>query len=330
MCKEAIKSIVQKYETSFDDMEKIFSYSGYIYKYIKDGKPCILKITEDRHLTQEQLKSEVKWMKFLNKTNGPAVTLVAAKDNTIVQSVEVNKQKFQAFSYEMAIGESFGKKSWDKDLFFIWGKVAGNLHFLAKQYKPESEIRHDWLNDDLLIEVLDNKDDEDKVISERCEAIISKLKEIKKSSDNYGLIHSDLHTGNMIIQNNGEVKVFDFDDCHYDFNIREFAIALYFSFWHPNYVQSILVQSPDDTDFVIEFTKAFLNGYSSENSYDPEMLKYVQDYLKLQRIMLYQILKHDEIDGVEMGDWALVKSKWRQEIIDDKDYVNIDFTKIEL
>lgn len=322
---EIIQYFAAKYQAESESLERVSSGENFIYSYQKNQQKYILRITSDARRNQQQIAAEIEWILFINRHNGPAINLVAAADEQYLQIYPEAQAEWYAYSYEMVAGDFPGEKSWDRKLFYQYGKVAGILHKLAKKYKPRQKARHSWEEDDNLSACL-SLSGEDQIISELCQKLVERLAKVEKNDSNFGLIHADLHCGNMGFEKD-EIKVYDFDDCQYDFYVRELAVAIFYAYWHPNYLDSILAQDPADSKFALDFTEAFLQGYISETEFEAEMLDYIEDYLKLQRIILYQILSEESY--ANLGRWQQVKNKWRQEIISEQDYVNLDFVSLK-
>jgi Ser/Thr protein kinase RdoA (MazF antagonist) len=322
---EIIDYFAEKYLAESASMQELSTGENFIYSYQKDQQKYILRITSGARRNKQQLAAEVEWILFINRHSGPAINLVAATDGQYLQVYPESIPSWYAYSYKMVEGDFPGDKQWDKKLFYQYGKVAGNLHKIAKEYTPLQQVRHSWEEDDNLLACL-NMSGEDKIISTICQKLVDKLSKIEKNEFNFGLIHADLHCGNMGFEQN-EIKVYDFDDCQYDFYVRELAVAIFYAYWHPNYLDSILAQNPADSKFALDFTVAFLQGYRSETEFEIEMLDYIEDYLKLQRIILYQILSEES--SANLGRWLQVKDKWRQEIISEQDYVNLAFASLK-
>ncbi len=217
---------------------------------------------------------------------------------------------------------------WNKNFFYKYGKLLGELHKLSRRYKPKGDIRYQWFEDDDLFDCL-NLNGNDQIIANKCKNIIQKLKKVEKNETNYGLNHVDLHTGNIAIENN-KIYAFDFDDIHYDFYVRDIAVVLYYAFWVPNFTDSILNQNPNDNKFINNFLSSFLKGYESQTLLNRNLLIYIPEYLHLQRIMLYTFLKQSNKKEFRMGIWEKIMNKWRYEIVNDIDYVNFDFNTLIL
>lgn len=50
----------------------------------------------------------------------------------------------------------------------------------------------------------------------------------------YGLIHQDTHTGNLFLAKDGQMTLFDLNDCCYGWYIYDIALVLFYAvMWQP-------------------------------------------------------------------------------------------------
>jgi len=106
------------------------------------------------------------------------------------------------------------------------------------------------------------------------------LQQLHKSTDSYGLIHNDAHTGNMLIDTAGKINLFDFDDCTYSWFIDDIAIVLFY----------MSMGEEDEPDFCYQFLRHFMSGYNSENTLAAHWYQEIPHFLKMREIDLYSII----------------------------------------
>jgi Ser/Thr protein kinase RdoA (MazF antagonist) len=75
--------------------------------------------------------------------------------------------------------------------------------------------------------------------------------------DSYGLIHSDIHQQNMLVNDN-HISVLDFDDCQYGFFALDIGIALYHAIWW-----GLPEDDSAKNDFALKIIKNFMAGYKA-------------------------------------------------------------------
>ena len=162
------------------------------------------------------------------------------------------------------------------------GRVAARLHESALSWRrPEWFERIVWDEARIVGDASDFGDwrrtpevtPELRGILEDAEAkMLREMSEYGKTPQNFGLIHTDLRSSNLLIGENGSVKVIDFDDCGEGWFL--FDVACSFSFEE---------SSPDIENMVL----AYLRGYRSAGGViaDGE-LAYLPTMLMARRLML--------------------------------------------
>ena len=107
-------------------------------------------------------------------------------------------------------------------------------------------------------------------------SIQNEISKLPHDIDSYGLIHSDMHQQNFLINSN-DISVLDFEDCQYGFFALDIGIALYHAIWWG---------LPEDdsmkNDFAFIIIKNFMSGYTMENHLNNFWLK------KILMFMLYR------------------------------------------
>ena len=104
-----------------------------------------------------------------------------------------------------------------EEYFYNTGKTLGKIHELSKHFEPTSTHRRPDYFDKYNMEYINN------LIPDTCSdlknAIATRLEKFHKlpnDSQNYGLVHFDYSDGNYHIDmTNGNITVFDFDNCMY-------------------------------------------------------------------------------------------------------------------
>ena len=102
------------------------------------------------------------------------------------------------------------------------------------------------------------------------ELLREQLGALSTGPDRFGLIHSDLHLGN-IMYDGADLTIIDFDDAGYGWFAHEAAVALHPAFgepWFPN------------------AREAFLEGYCSIHEMDSEEISSIDTFLAVRSLMI--------------------------------------------
>lgn len=90
--------------------------------------------------------------------------------------------------------------------------------------------------------------------------------ELPRTPETYGLIHSDLHVGNLLLED-GHINVIDFDDTGFGFFYFDFAAALGFHLQGEQFV---------------EIRDAMLSGYEEVRPLPPQTRKLLRAFLRIR------------------------------------------------
>jgi Ser/Thr protein kinase RdoA (MazF antagonist) len=150
------------------------------------------------------------------------------------------------------------------------------------------------------------------------EANLSYLRQLPTPPDAFGLIHQDAHTGNLFVDEHGQITLFDFDDCVYGHFVYDIAMVIFYA----------VTNHPEPVEFCARFWPLFWQGYCEENQLDPIWLKEILPFMKLREIDLYGILSRDYPDLSGDG-WGASFMRGRREIIRaERPYIDFNFEEI--
>lgn len=167
--------------------------------------------------------------------------------------------------------------------------------YLSKSYsKDEIKIlRNQWDQDIYFNEEFSMKD-KDNSIYDIWNEILLEIKYLPKDKNSYGLVHYDFHQYNFFIDN-GEITVFDFDDCLYHWFACDIAIAIYHGIEAMRFTNY-----KEKNQFASNFIKNFMKGYLSETYIDKYWVEKIPIFLEYRRIcsysFMYKILERKDLD----------------------------------
>lgn len=317
-----ISRILSAYDNDGSRPTKLAEGENVIYEYRRDGTAHLLRVTPARRRTCGQVMAEARFIRYLNENEGPAIALDLSRDGDLVITDGRDDDAMHVYSYRKVLGAFPGGEAWGRDLFLKMGRETGRLHSLSSRYVPEGEPRPQWFEDDDLARVCGCRSHGGKV-AQRCADLIERLRALEATAGNYGLIHGDIHAGNMCLEEE-RLVLFDFDDCQYDFFLKDAANALFFAYWYPDMIGGATGQQHEDTAFASTFLDAFLEGYREHHDVDAAVYAHLQEMLMLQRCLLWGILDEEKDD---LGPWEGLYAKWTAEILDEVPFVDLDFSR---
>lgn len=181
-------------------------------------------------------------------SSGIPVSAAKKRDNNELLGwtrTALGDRAFALFTY--AKGDVLNHRTSTPERFFLLGKAAAELHLSANSFESKHSRYHlnkKYLVDEPLRIIAQQSDRALRVISEHeveeiekalssiqpIEELIDAISSIDVSGDAYGIIHGDLHPGNIHFDGD-QINLFDFDHCAYGWRAYELAVTDYMKEW---------------------------------------------------------------------------------------------------
>lgn len=272
------------------EYELIDDVQNIIYKIKISDKYYILRFSHSSVRTNDDILSEIHWVNYLTDNHIPAAKSKKSPDGSFTKVIEVDDSYFVASVFEYAPGDFIsisGSTYWNPDFLKKWGSIVGRLHALSKKYNPDPHMkqRHELSSQDFIERAKKYVPKHYSKVINRIEDLCQRIDGLPRTKDTYGLIHCDLNPTNFFY-NEGEVTIFDFDDCCYYYFLQDISGAI------PLYSRKF--EEPNWEKHIETFLESFLGGYFSENITDPSMFTLLR--LFLMRDNLNSVVFSFEID----------------------------------
>jgi Ser/Thr protein kinase RdoA (MazF antagonist) len=256
---------------------------------------CDVELANDRHLvmrlhrpgynTIEELRSEVQWVASLANACIPVPQPMSTIDGEHYVSVRVGGEDRYVGVIDWVEGRPLGGpvSSGGEDVVPRYGRIgeiaaAIRIHN-ATWDQPRSFVRRRWDADGLVgqnplwgrfweVDALTDHQ-RDLFASARAE-LHRKLSSLSTGSDRFGLIHADLHLGNLMADGE-QLTVIDFDDAGFGWFSHELAVAL-----HP------VLNEPTFP----EARKALLTGYRRSHPLADDEIQLIDAFLTIRCLMI--------------------------------------------
>jgi Ser/Thr protein kinase RdoA (MazF antagonist) len=199
-----------------------------VYGFVKAGQPFILKCTPATIRAEETIRGQVAWLHYLARQGAPVCRVLPSPQGKLVEGLATEGRPYSLVCYEEVRGRRPEGADLTAALFRQWGKLLGEIHALSSVYTPEleagplpewAEAARQWPQE--------IPADQGLVLAQYTR-LIAELDALPKSRETFGLIHGDFQANNMRFDQ-GQVTVFDFDDCMYHWFAADIAICLYFT-----------------------------------------------------------------------------------------------------
>ena len=284
---KALEPAARLFGVSKDQLGKFDDYEGcanLVYQYESDGHPRILRISFRSDRTVELIQAELHFVNHLAENGVRVSRPTPSRNGNLVETLQAEGVTFHVVSFIKRRGMRVPDNGYRyregvsiNEYFQNWGQVLGQMHRLAKNYKPPSDsIRrpewHSW-------EYYSGFPYADKlpVIQKKYGRLIAELHALPKDVNSYGLIHNDFNDGNFTVDyDNGDITVFDFDDCCYFWFMYDIACA-----WEGGIGRVMFRPLAERKDFMDRYMDQVMIGYSRENTLSDEWLARLPLFLRL-------------------------------------------------
>ncbi|MBT2678352.1 phosphotransferase [Bacillus sp. ISL-35] len=271
------------------EVKKLGDFENYVFETYRTGQPYIMRITHSTHRNKDEILSELDWMRHLYREGLSVPEVFPSLTGSLVEEAAAEDGSiFYGCLYAKAEGKAVSVRSeqFDDVLFEKWGETIGRMHSVTKSYQPSEGIkkRCSWDEDDLL-QVEKYYPAEEQELVQNAKAVISSISLLPKNIDNFGVIHSDIHSGNFFYDGE-EIHVFDFDDASYHWFSSDIAIPLYYSLLY----RIPASEKEERQRFGQMFLESFINGYQKGNQLPEGWKEHVPLFLMLRDVVLYAVL----------------------------------------
>ncbi len=250
-----------------------------------DAEPVVMRLHRPGYNTVEQLRSEVAWVESLGRFGVPVPTPLTTEDGGHYVAVEIGGIDHQVGVVGWVAGEPLGGPTEADgaavvDHYDRIGQLAATIraHHASWDQPPDFD-RRSWDLDGFLGDsplwgrfwALDVLTDDQRQLFGTCrDALLAEFGALPTTPDHFGLIHADLHLGNLMADGD-ELTVIDFDDAGHGWFIYELAVAL-----HP------VLEEPWEG----EARAALLRGYREVHPLDAAEEALIDSFLTMRSLMI--------------------------------------------
>lgn len=227
----------------------------------------LLRIHSDR-LTKEEIYSELLLLEALNRSNELTVPEgVASRDGIYVLEVETEQGYRRPYVTLMRWVEGeHASNELTASHAYNMGALMGRLHEAAQSFNPPPHFaRPTWGADSFKRDLAKLERHHARFLTNEgwilyqnaADKILSELEVIAKHEHDYGLIHADLHLGNIVFKDDSPYPI-DFGRCGYGYYLYDMA-------------GTILGLSP-------KYRLIFLEGYESIRKMKPDYVRDLESF----------------------------------------------------
>ena len=201
----------------------------------KDGTHFALRVNVNSPRSIQNLKAEIAWVNFLRddaRVKVPHPISTTEDQFFVTVTNDLGNSEFKCVLYSWLEGEELGDEPTPEQIRSL-GAAMATLHVSSKDFKLPAGAGLPsfkdpmWETEDFLLSEKSVLDPEAKsLIAQALTVIKSEIDELYRQHAQQ-IIHADLHGWN-VMWHEGQVAVFDFDDCGIGLPIQDLATAIYY------------------------------------------------------------------------------------------------------
>ncbi len=135
--KQAAKILTQRWEIK-EELNLINDSENIVY-YLKDNNEFVVRLTENRHKTHDQINSELDFINFINQRVKGITSPILSKNYNLIETLHFQGKVFHVSVFKKAKGAAIENGNFiNTALATNIGELSGNLHYFSKQYRPNS------------------------------------------------------------------------------------------------------------------------------------------------------------------------------------------------
>ncbi|PFR39952.1 phosphotransferase enzyme family protein [Bacillus cereus] len=309
---EILHFINEQYPLHFITIKPI---TNEMYQCLTEQGTYFIRITN--YKTYEKQLEEVTYTNFLYQNGLDVPPILPSLQGNLVEKLTLDKELFTVL-YKSAPGIHLPRCEWNSTILKKLGQQIGKLHRISKSFEKTTQVKHinDWYENEEY-NFLKYIPKEETIIRDIASDVLNSIKELQKSTSNYGLIHGDLWLENILVENNTNLTMIDFQDCEKHFYIFDLAVPIYSA------IEYSFVGNGNIVDYKNSITKAILDGYQEENELSTEMIKKLPLFIKLKEIFEYSLM-HMYWDKEELTEEQIrIMNLYRMKIENNRSLINI-------
>jgi Ser/Thr protein kinase RdoA (MazF antagonist) len=255
-----------------------------VYEYEREGQPSILRISFRPDRTADQIWAELHFVDYLAEHGVRVSKPMPSQNGRLLETIQVRGMPLHIASFVKGHGMRVPDNGYRyregvsiNEYFQNWGQVLGQMHRLSKTYQPLSESikRPEWHQWEYYRGF--PYGERLPLIHIKFDQLITELHALPQDVDSYGLIHNDFNDGNFTVDyDNGDITVFDFDDCCYFWFMYDIACA-----WESGVGRVWSRPLTERQDFMTHYMEHIMTGYTRENILSEAWLACLPLFLRL-------------------------------------------------
>lgn len=272
--------IASRWFSSPDSVKIMRASANFVALVVDDGQHYTLRFNTEELRPIDALQSEIRLLLSLRNFNLPVQKPIKSLDENYSELITTDLGRFTAVVFEYIPGQIKELSALALQEFQSWGESLGRLHHTLEDNQFTQSITHPHL-----LEQLKSAQPPTAQGSEEKSVLLDWMNKLEITPANYGVIHYDFELDNLIWDETDQIHIIDFDDTAISWYAADLAFAL----------SELWEETSDLNDPRLQ---AFLTGYRSFKTLDPEMLSHLGGFIRLQDFLTYhRLLKAVDLEA---------------------------------
>lgn len=324
--KESLRKLVSPFGVEVSELEFLQASQNVVYRITRGTQQSIVRVSKGRHRTESLVEAELQWIQFLVSQGINVCQPVPTLDGALCHSCEIDQVTHVVTCFEHAPGAQMSRQDANEKTFEKLGRLTGEMHQAASRFETKGckVDRQQWDESRLL-----NEDfvEQNQHISERFKSsvrdLIHDLNQAHRSRDSFGMLHADINFINLF-EDDGELWIFDFDNCEYGYFIQDLSTVL----WDSIYARELNKFADDGLSARIKpLWQSFLKGYFKTDPSEGLDLSQLRKFFLLREAIIYvhfhQVIKAEDMDeSFRRGLQVMRENVERQQHQVDFDFIS--------
>jgi Ser/Thr protein kinase RdoA (MazF antagonist) len=293
-----------------------------VYEFEKSADRFVIRIGE-LEFDKATTNGLIGWLKYLGENQAAVPKLVKSLQNNLVEYIQTDDRTYSVDVSVKISGENARNRvlqNQDMSWAETFGRAIGKIHQLAETnpYERVWHVRPNWnqigndFNPPMKLSA------EEINIQNRRAAILNQIQKLPKPPDVYGLVHLDMHLGNILVHTDAPaITILDFDDAAFGWFVMDLVAPI---------TDIVVCHSGDEKDEIINaYLAEAIAGYRRERKLSLADQAQIPLFLSLLEIGLYTRFHKNEVLQQENG-WVKTFMMNRKQRIE----AGIPFVKIEI
>ncbi|WP_249716403.1 phosphotransferase enzyme family protein [Paenibacillus sp. J31TS4] len=235
--------------------------SNFVYSFRKGDDVFFLRFVHEDDRSRHAIEAELAFVDYLAAAGYPAAAPVRSRWGNLVESAETETGTYHGCVFRRANGRPVTAASMTASQLRQWGESLARLHLLARDYVPPGPPRPDWRETLAFVRSVLTRHPDETAAAEELERLASELARIPEANGEFGLVHYDFQSDNVIeSEEEGRFSVFDFDDAMRHWFLMDVEIVR----------KELLEERASDLKEAEDAYAAFTAGYRTLRPIGPE------------------------------------------------------------